>query len=71
MYRMVGQLVDNTQKKRDDFQVCHDSAAKFVQWANDQPAQLSKADADLIVEESFPIKMTETSQMYGGLTVHR
>jgi len=31
--RMVGQLVDNTQKKRDDFKVCDDSAAKFVHRA--------------------------------------
>jgi len=56
VHRMVGKLVDNMRKKRDDFQVCHDSAAKFVQWANDQPAQLSEADVDLVVEESLPIR---------------
>jgi len=69
VHRMVGQLVDNMQKKRADFQVFHDSGAKFVQWANDQPAQLSKVDVYLTVEES--LGMTETPQMYGGRTVHR
>jgi len=53
---MVGQLVDNMQKKRDDFQVCHDSAVKFVQLPNDQPDKLSKTDVDLVVEESLSIR---------------
>jgi len=52
VHRIVGQLVDNMQKKRDDFEVCDDSAAKFV----DQPDQLSKTDVDLVVEQSHPIR---------------
>jgi len=34
VHRILGQLVDNMQKKRVDFQVCHDSTAEFVQRAN-------------------------------------
>jgi len=56
VHRMIGQLVDNMQMKRDDFQVCRDSTAKFVQCANDQSDQLSETDLDLVVQESLPIR---------------
>ena len=56
MHRMIGQLVDNMQKKGDDFQVCRDSTAKFVQCTNDQPNRLSETDLDLVVKEALPIR---------------
>jgi len=65
VHGMLGQLVDSMQKKRDDFQVCPDSAAEFVQRAYGQPARLSKTDVGLVVEASSN-KTTETPQMYGG-----
>jgi len=66
VHRMNGQLVDNMQKKRDDFQVCHDSTAEFVQWVNAHPYQLSKTDVDLIVEESLPIRRQRRRKCVAG-----
>jgi len=64
VHRMIGQLVDNMQKKRDDFQVCHDSTAEFVRWDNDKPDQLSKTDVDLVVEESLPIRRRDAANLW-------
>ena len=50
---MVDELLESMQMQRDDFQACHDAAAKFVQLANDQ---LDEMDVDLIMEEYLPIK---------------
>jgi len=66
VHRMVGQLVDNMQKKRDDFQVCYDSAAEIVQWANDQPGQLSKTDVGLVVKESLPVRRQRRRKSMAG-----
>ena len=63
---MIGQLVDNMQKKRDDFQVCHDSTAEFVRWDYDKPDQLSKTDVDLVVEESLPIRRKRRRKFMAG-----
>jgi len=57
---------------RHCFQIRHDSAAKFVQWANDQPDQLSKTDVDLVVEESLPIRRQRRRKfMVGKLSIGR
>ena len=37
----------------DDSQACHDAAAKFVQWANDQ---LDEMFIDIVMKESLLIK---------------
>ena len=66
VHRMVVQLVDNMQKKRDDFQVCYDSAAEIVQWANDQPGQLSKTDVGLVVKESLPVRRQRRRKSMAG-----
>ena len=64
---MVGKLIDNMQNyKRDDFQVCHDSAAEIVQWANDQPGQLSKTDVGLVVKESLPVRRQRRRKCMAG-----
>jgi len=41
-------------------------AAKFVQWANVQPVQLSKADIDLVVKESVPIRQQRRRKCMAG-----
>ena len=70
MHRMIGQLVYNMQKKRDDFQVCRDSTAKFVQCTNDQPDQLRETDLDLVVKESLPIRRQRRGKcMVGELSI--
>ena len=53
MHWMVDELLENVQMLWDDFQAFQDTAAKFVQWANDQ---LDEMGVDLGMEESLPIK---------------
>lgn len=53
VHNMVDHLLGNMQKMREDFQVCHNAAEKFAQWANDQ---LNETDADLVMEETLPLR---------------
>jgi len=54
------------QMKRDDFQVCDDSATKFFTGFNDQPDQLSEMDVDVVVEESLPIRRQRRRKCMAG-----
>jgi len=70
VHRMIGQLVDDMRKKRDNFQVCRDSTAKFVQCTNDQPDRLNETDLDLVVKESLPVRRQRRGKcMVGELSI--